>query len=187
MVVVKCQEFKIQIYGSKNLKKWEFHSNFSSGIYGYQYECPGLFEVPIENSSKSKWVMVLAINPGSPLGGSFNQYFIGDFDGYNFFSDDTQSRIMDIGKDSYAFQNSSDTKEGAIGLAWASNWQYGNYVPTKQWRSSMSLARKYTLKEINVNPETKILSLIQRPIIPDTIITVNSIEKTSFHPTVKIH
>lgn len=184
MVVVKSQEFKIQIYGSTNLKDWKFHSNFSSGIYGFQYECPGLFEVPIENSSNSKWVMILAINPGSPIGGSFNQYFVGDFDGFNFVADDTQSRIMDIGKDFYAFQNFSGVEEGAIGLAWASNWQYANLVPTTEWRSSMSLARRYTLKEININPETKILSLIQRPIIPDSITAVNSIEETSFEPTI---
>lgn len=80
MVVSKSQEYKIQIFGSPNLKNWKLHSNFTSGYYGYQYECPGLIKVPIENSNKYKWVMFLAINPGSPMGGSANQYFIGDFD-----------------------------------------------------------------------------------------------------------
>ncbi|KAG1554563.1 hypothetical protein G6F50_012977 [Rhizopus delemar] len=96
MVVSKSQEYKIQIFGSPNLKNWKLHSNFTSGYYGYQYECPGLIKVPIENSNKYKWVMFLAINPGSPMGGSANQYFIGDFDGYNFIADDYQTKFMDL-------------------------------------------------------------------------------------------
>lgn len=49
MVVSKSQEYKIQIFGSTNLINWKLHSNFSSGYYGYQYECPGLIKIPIEN------------------------------------------------------------------------------------------------------------------------------------------
>lgn len=184
MVIAKSQEYKIEIYGSVNLKNWSLHSNFSSGLYGFQYECPGLIEIPIENSTDSKWVMFLAINPGSPLGGSSNEYFIGDFDGFTFTPDDTQTRFMDTGKDFYAFQTFSEVNDGVVGLAWASNWQYSNFVPTENWRNSMSLARNYTLREVYTNPETSILTLIQRPIMPDSISTVSSVKRTSFQPTV---
>lgn len=167
MVLAKSQEFKIQIFGSPNLTDWTLHSNFSSGLYGFQYECPGLIEIPIENSTETKWVMFLAINPGMPLGGSANQYFIGEFDGYQFVADDTQTRLQDWGKDYYAFQTFSDVPEemGVLGIAWASNWQYAHSAPTQKWRGSMSLVRKHTLKEIAINPETKILSLVQKPVI----------------------
>lgn len=172
MVVSKSQEFKIQIFGSPDLKDWTLHSNFSSGLYGFQYECPGLIEVPIENSTRTKWVMFLAINPGMPLGGSANQYFVGEFDGYQFVADHQQTRLHDLGKDYYAFQTFSDVPEewGVLGVAWASNWQYAHRVPTQNWRGSMSLVRNHTLKEIAMNPETKILSLIQKPVIGSNVL-----------------
>nr|BBD06029.1 beta-fructofuranosidase [Rhizopus microsporus] len=181
MVVSKSQEYKIQIFGSTNLKNWKLHSNFTSGYYGYQYECPGLIKVPIEKSSEYKWVMFLAINPGSPIGGSANQYFIGDFDGYKFKVYDNQTRFMDLGKDFYAFQTFSDVdiqNHGVLGLAWASNWQYANRVPdTDNYRSSMSLVRNYTLAYVPNNPETKLLTLIQKPVLGNSLKISSTINK----------
>lgn len=180
MVVSKSQEYKIQIFGSTNLINWKLHSNFSSGYYGYQYECPGLIKIPIENSSEYKWVMFLAINPGSPMGGSSNQYFIGNFDGYKFIPDDSQTRFMDLGKDFYAFQTFSNVNNGngVLGLAWASNWQYANRVPDPDnYRSSMSLIRNYTLAYIPNNPETKLLTLIQKPVLGNSLKINHSIYK----------
>lgn len=168
MVVLLSQEYKVQIYGSSNLKQWQLHSNFTSGYLPFQFECPGLIEVPVENSTETKWVMNLSTNPGSPLGGSFNQYFIGDFDGFEFIADDSFSRLMDTGKDFYAFQTFSDTVDGVYGVAWASNWQYSGLVPTNPWRSSMTLPRKYTLRYVDTNPETEMLTLVQNPIIEDS-------------------
>lgn len=185
MVVAKTQEFKVQIYGSPDLKKWDLKSNFTSnGYLGFQYECPGLFKLPIENplndTVTSKWVLLLAINPGSPLGGSINEYFIGDFDGTTFHPDDGATRFMDIGKDFYAFQSFDNTEpeDGALGLAWASNWQYANTVPTEDWRSSMSLVRNYTLKYVDVNPENYGLTLIQKPVYDTKETRLNETLKT---------
>lgn len=185
MVVAKTQEFKVQIYGSPDLKKWDLKSNFTSnGYLGFQYECPGLFKLPIENplndTVTSKWVLLLAINPGSPLGGSINEYFIGDFDGTTFHPDDGATRFMDIGKDFYAFQSFDNTEpeDGALGLAWASNWQYANTVPTENWRSSMSLVRNYTLKYVDVNPENYGLTLIQKPVYDTKETRLNETLKT---------
>lgn len=185
MVVAKTQEFKVQIYGSPDLKKWDLKSNFTSnGYLGFQYECPGLFKLPIDNplndTVTSKWVLLLAINPGSPLGGSINEYFIGDFDGTTFHPDDGATRFMDIGKDFYAFQSFDNTEpeDGALGLAWASNWQYANTVPTENWRSSMSLVRNYTLKYVDVNPENYGLTLIQKPVYDTKETRLNETLKT---------
>ncbi|CCH43296.1 Invertase [Wickerhamomyces ciferrii] len=170
MLVAKTQEYKVEFWSSSNLKEWELISNFTGGVLGFQYECPGLFKLPIENAKEdgpdSKWVLILAINPGSPIGGSFNQYFIGDFDGKTFTPDDHATRIQDFGKDYYAFQafDNTEPEDGAIGIAWASNWQYANLVPTKKWRHSQSLARKHTLRYVDVNPETNQLALVQTPV-----------------------
>lgn len=186
MAVAKSQEFKVQIFGSTNLKDWVLHSNFTSGYLGYQYECPCLIEIPIENSNKTKWVMFLAINPGSPVGGSIDQYFIGDFDGFQFKPDDSTTKFVDIGKDYYALQTFSDVekKDGVLAIAWASNWQYSNKVPTRSWRNSMSLVRNYTLAHVKQNPESEKLVIIQKPVLPTkSLITTNSLTKQNISIT----
>lgn len=184
MVVLKSREYKIQIFSSSDLKAWRLHSNFTSGFLGNQYECPGLIKIPIEGTGDYKWVMFLAINPGSPNGGSSNQYFIGEFDGFKFKQDDSITRFMDTGKDFYAFQTFSDNDEDVIGLAWASNWQYAHMVPTNPWRGSMTLARKYTLRYVDHNAETKLLSLIQTPII-NNLDVINKFERHNHVLTTK--
>lgn len=113
--------------------------------------------------------MVLAINPGAVSSGSVNQYFIGSFDGYKFEADDNVTRFMDLGKDFYAFQSFSAYTDEVFGLAWGSNWDYGNKIPTTPWRGSMSLPRKYTLRNVRLNPETNDLGLVQTPVFNSSI------------------
>jgi beta-fructofuranosidase len=177
MTLAKSQEYKIQIYTSPDLKNWELGSNFTGGYLGYQYECPGLFKAKVENpkgnETDEKWIMVLAINPGSPLGGSINEYFIGDFDGETFTPMDHASRFMDTGKDFYAFQAFNNVRNSTIGLAWASNWQYANKVPDDDgYRSTMSSVREYTLRYVSTNPETEQLILCQKPFWNDDSLNV---------------
>ena len=60
----------VNIYTSKNLKEWEVQ-DYVKGFY----ECPELFELPIDNDpANTMWVM---------YGGS-GSYLLGDFDGKNF-------------------------------------------------------------------------------------------------------
>lgn len=153
------------------MKSWKLESAFANeGFLGYQYECPGLIEVPTEQDpSKSHWVMFISINPGAPAGASFNQYFVGSFNGTHFEAFDNQSRVVDFGKDYYAlktFFNTDPTYGSALGIAWASNWEYSAFVPTNPWRSSMSLVRKFSLNtEYQANPETELINLKAEPIL----------------------
>ncbi|SCV02021.1 LANO_0F14708g1_1 [Lachancea nothofagi CBS 11611] len=206
MTLALSQEYKIQIYTSENLTSWEFKSNFSHhGILGYQYECPGLAKVPVIHDSPSnvtlhgnnstmnataqtnsssvdhKWVMFISINPGAPMGGSFNEYFIGDFDGETFTAQDAATRVVDHGKDFYAMQTFSDAPNNdVLGIAWASNWDYAAYVPTEDYRSSMSLVRNLTLRPYSPNPETTEFTLYSEPILNYTQLNTNqSMHKTS--------
>jgi levanase/fructan beta-fructosidase len=49
---------------------------------------------------------------------------------------------MDYGKDHYATVTFSNAPGGRqVALAWMSNWQYANQVPTKQFRSANSIPR----------------------------------------------
>lgn len=53
---------------------------------------------------------------------------------------------MDYEKDHYATVTWSGVPDGRhIAMAWMSNWQYANEVPTKQFRSANALPRDLSL------------------------------------------
>lgn len=143
----------MEIYSSVNAIDWTYESNFGEG-YGCHagvWECPDLFELPIEGDPNlKKWVLICNINPGGPSGGSASQYFIGHFDGKKFICENEKEDIqwMDRGKDHYAFVTWSDIpKEDGrrIGIAWMSNWEYAGDVPTLNFRSASTVPRELKL------------------------------------------
>ena len=150
MILAAGQE--MQIYSSANLKDWKYESSFGHeyGNHGGVWECPDLMKMKVRGTDKEKWMLVCNINPGGPFGGSATQYFIGQFDGHKFTCEDepSETKWMDYGKDHYAtvtFDNAPDGRRCAI--AWMSNWQYANQVPTKQYRSANSIVRDLGLFE----------------------------------------
>ncbi len=151
---------EMRIYSSPDMKHWKEESRFGKdlGGHGGVWECPDLMKLKVETAkpnnrptskAQEKWVLVCNINPGGPAGGSATQYFIGDFDGHKF-TVDNESRYtnggslwQDYGKDHYAavsFSNAPDGRQPMI--AWMSNWQYANNVPTMQYRSANSIVRE---------------------------------------------
>ncbi|WP_280769715.1 glycoside hydrolase family 32 protein [Salipaludibacillus daqingensis] len=164
MVLAAGQE--VMFYTSKNLIDWEFASTFGegAGAHGGVWECPDLLELPVKNSDEKKWVLQVDIGDGAIAGGSGGQYFIGHFDGKNFTNESTSTQWIDYGKDYYATQSFSDmpTEDGrTVWLAWMSNWQYANDVPTDPWRSAMSLPREVSLKK---EVSTGEVILLQQPV-----------------------
>ena len=147
MILAVGQE--MQIYSSPNLKDWAYESNFGEGqgAHGGVWECPDLIELPIEGTELKKWVLICNLNPGGPFGGSAAQYFVGTFDGKTFVNESPKmTKWMDWGKDHYAAVTWSNAPEGRhIALAWMSNWQYANDVPTMQYRSANSVPRDLSL------------------------------------------
>jgi sucrose-6-phosphate hydrolase SacC (GH32 family) len=90
MTVSLSVEHKVQFYGSTNLKDWKLLSEFGpAGATGGVWECPDLFELPVEGTKEKRWVLVVNIGSGSVAGGSGGQYFIGQFDGTRFTADVT--------------------------------------------------------------------------------------------------
>jgi fructan beta-fructosidase len=140
----------ITFYGSPDLKKGSKLSEFGNetGAHGGVWECPDLF--PLTYEGKTKWVLLVSINPGGPNGGSATQYFIGDFDGNTFTADNLPYPLwIDYGRDNYAgvtFSNIPQADGRRIFIGWMSNWDYANDVPTKSFRSAMTVARELTLK-----------------------------------------
>ena len=155
---------EMQIYSSANLKDWQTESSFGSeyGNHGGVWECPDLLKID------NKWVLICNINPGGPFGGSATQYFVGDFDGKKFTCESMPkvTKWLDYGKDHYATVSFSNAPEGRTTvLAWMSNWQYANQVPTKQFRSANSIPRDLGLFKdgeetyVSVVPSKEMLAL----------------------------
>ena len=141
---------EMHIYSSPDMKEWTYESSFGKnlGCHDGVWECPDLMKLQVRGTDKQKWLLICNINPGGPFGGSATQYFVGEFDGHQFTCEHQDTRWMDYGKDHYAtvtFDNAPDGRH--IALAWMSNWQYANQVPTKQFRSANSLPRDLDLFE----------------------------------------
>jgi fructan beta-fructosidase len=159
---------RIHIYSSPDIKNWTFESEFGKaiGAHGGVWECPDMFPVKVEGTDKTKWVMLVSINPGGPNGGSATQYFTGDFDGHKFVPDETDTRWVDWGRDNYAgvtWSNIPENDGRRIFIGWMSNWQYATVVPTDVWRSTNTLPRELALKN-----EKGHFILTSKPVIEST-------------------
>jgi fructan beta-fructosidase len=154
---------RIHIYGSTNLVEWDKLSEFGAdhGSHGGVWECPDLFELPVDGGP-TRWVLIVSINPGGPAGGSATQYFLGDFDGTTFTSDGAPNDVLwaDRGADFYAPQSFSDMPDGRrVWVGWMSNWNYAGEIPTDPWRGMYTTPRQLSLTAAGGNVE-----LAQQPV-----------------------
>jgi fructan beta-fructosidase len=146
----------IEFYGSPNLTSWTKLGEFGKdkGAHGGVWECPDLFELPVEGTDESNWVLLVSINPGGPNGGSATQYFVGEFDGKNFRqTHNLKDTIwLDYGPDNYAgvtWSNAPDNRK--IFLGWMSNWAYAQVVPTERWRGAATVPRELKMVKSGLN------------------------------------
>ncbi|WP_419212708.1 glycoside hydrolase family 32 protein [Maribacter sp. X9] len=142
----------LQIWNSENLKEWKKVSEFGKdkGSHGGVWECPDMFPLKIEGTEEVKWVLLISINPGAPNGGSGTQYFIGDFDGTTFTTEQIENKWIDLGRDNYAGVTYNNTPNNErIFIGWMSNWDYARETPTQKWRSAMTVPRNLSLKSTN--------------------------------------
>ncbi|KAJ5574128.1 Extracellular exo-inulinase inuE [Penicillium hispanicum] len=170
LVTSLAEIHKLVIWTSDNLRDWSVVSEFGPvNAVGGVWECPNLFALPVDgDATRSKWVMVVGLNPGGPPGtvGSGTQYFIGDFNGTAFvpdptsiYSANTTDKWLDWGPDYYAAAGYNGLPEDAhVQLGWMNNWQYGQKIPTDPWRSAMATPRHLSLKTIDQQ-----ITLLQQP------------------------
>ncbi len=156
---------EIHFYRSTDLKHWTESSRFGAdfGSHTGVWECPELCQLNIQDTSEKRWVLIVSVGNGAPAGGSGVQYFIGDFDGEVFTSDDPPARIrwVDYGADFYAPQAWNAAPDGRkVWLAWMNNWSYANQIPDADgWRGAMSLPRELSLCRDGAD-----VVLIQQPV-----------------------
>lgn len=140
----------ISFYASEDLKSWDKLSEFGEGMgaHGGVWECPDLF--PLKYKGKTKWVLLVSINPGGPNGGSATQYFIGDFDGKTFTADPLPYPLwLDYGRDNYAgvtWSNIPESDGRTLFMGWMNNWDYANLIPPLNFRGAMTLPRELVLR-----------------------------------------
>ncbi len=175
MTIAKPKEFKIAFFSSLDLKSWKHLSDFGPlGATGGVWECPDLFSLTTP-SGKVKWVLLVSLNPGGVAGGSGTQYFIGEWDGNTFTTDQSSTLWIDYGRDNYAgvtFNHAPNNRR--IFLGWMCNWDYAAKLPSPIWRTSMTTPRELALIEVN----NKIL-LTSEPIAETTALHDDSFAITA--------
>lgn len=156
-IVALAMADHIAFYSSRDLKRWTHESDFGRdwGSHAGVWECPDLFAMPVQGSTKTNYVLLVSVGKGGPNGGTATQYFVGDFDGHGFSLDPTQheklrsaAQWIDYGTDNYAGSTWSTAKPNngrPRFIGWMSNWQYATVVPTERWRSAMTLPRELSL------------------------------------------
>ncbi|WP_342249160.1 glycoside hydrolase family 32 protein [Sphingomonas sp. OTU376] len=156
MVAVLALENRALIFTSPNLKDWTYASSFGpAGGRGKNWECPDLFELPVQGGApgEKRWVLTVNLGDNAVGGGSGGQYFVGDFDGKRFvpvagWGD--QPRWTDYGADFYAAVSYNDlpgSDPRRIWIGWANDWRYAEAIPTWPSRGLMTVARTVALSK----------------------------------------
>lgn len=139
MIVSKTLESKAAFYASKDLKKWEWLSDFGPAGRTYRcFECPDMFKLKVENGphkGEERWVLVVSVDWDN------EQYFVGDFDGREFHAEglvDETGLYVDCAPDYYASRTVKDFSSSSSGktlggevysIGWMSNWTYCRLLP----------------------------------------------------------
>lgn len=83
--------------------------------------------------------------------GSATQYFVGTFNGKQFRKSGLYQQLWsDWGPDNYAgvtFSNEPNNRK--LLIAWMSNWNYGQILPTEAWRGQMTLPRVLDVQRLD--------------------------------------
>jgi len=146
MALVLPKEYKVQFYGSSNLKEWKHLSDFGpAGDTSFIWECPDLVQVSVQGQpSQKKWVLLNSVQFAM-------QYFVGEFDGVSFHNENPPSKIFrpDLGPDYYAAitYNNLPKQQQPVLLGWANSWRYANSIPTYPWKSAMATPRNLWLEK----------------------------------------
>lgn len=166
-VMVVSVDDHVRFYASPDLRTWTETGEFGidQGSHAAVWECPDLFELPVDGSGKRKWVLTLSVGSNEATKGSTAQYFVGEFDGKTFHNDNPADTVLwtDFGKDFYAAVSYSDIPEKderRIWLGWMSNWRYPFTMPTDPWKGNMSVPRELRLRDIPGEG----IRLIQQPV-----------------------
>ncbi len=167
MVITHGGQKKATFWQSSNLKNWIYMSEFTGAgmpadIGGW--EVPDMFELPVDgNPGSKKWVLVITPSAGSPAGGNGVMYFVGQFNGTSFTSDNPPTTVLwaDYGRDFDGVLSWENIPTADGRRIWSGIMNsYGTAVPTTSWRGNLSIPREVTLSQL---PQG--IRMIQQPIV----------------------
>lgn len=154
MIAVVATDKKAVIYSSPDLKNWTHESDFgpTPSARSINWECPDLFELPVENgrAGEKRWVLSVSQGDNGPDGGSGGQWFVGSFDGHRFTLDpgwENSPHWADLGADFYAAASWTEVPDGRrIWIGWATDLRYAHAIPTYPSHGLMTVARTLSLQ-----------------------------------------
>lgn len=164
-VMALAEGTKIGFYESHNLKDWHYTGDFITRNIGI-VECPDLFMIQA-NDGTHKWILGSSANGKAEGKPNTYAYWIGNYNGKEFITNEDDPQWLDYGFDWYAavtFENGSsiDKFTKRYALAWMNNWDYPNNSPTVQdgFNGMDSIVRQISLKKQVDNT----YSLISQPV-----------------------
>jgi fructan beta-fructosidase len=162
MAVVLPEARAVVFYASHDLKTWTELSRFADDLPGQGiWECPDLFELPLEGDASSAWVLKVDVFEGHPSLGSGARLFFGHFDGTRFVAEPTAApHWADHGADFYAALSWNGLQNRAVWIGWMNCHRYAKLLPTSPWRGAMSVPRELSLRRGSDGG----LRLLQRPL-----------------------
>ncbi|WP_203568189.1 glycoside hydrolase family 32 protein [Aestuariimicrobium ganziense] len=146
MVAVEAHENAVVHHHSANLVDWTYSGEFRfPELATPTWECPDLF--PMTVGGRTRWVLVLSVNPGAIQGGSGTRWFLGDFDGEVFrAADDDPGLWLDWGSDNYAGVSFGDVPDGRrILVGWLNNWDYAHDLAEAGFPGMLTVPRQLSL------------------------------------------
>ena len=167
MVLTHGGQQKASFWESSNMLSWSRTQDFFAPDIAAQiggWEVPDFFKLPVKNAQGTvideKWVLSITPGSGSPAGGNGVMYFVGEYDGTTFTSENPLGTPLwaDHGRDFDGQQSWNHAPNDRV--IWTSIAQsYGESVPTNPWRGQMSLPRELSLVDYGSGPR-----LQQQPI-----------------------
>ncbi|KAL2821675.1 glycosyl hydrolase [Aspergillus granulosus] len=155
MVLAHGGQDKLTFWTSADAKHWAWASDLTvAQVPGLPstaeaWEVPDMFELPIEGTDETTWVLIVTPAQGSPAGGNGVFALTGSFDGTSFQPDavDVSTLWLDYGRDfdgAMSWENVPGS-DGRRILAAISN-SYGANPPTNTWKGMLSFPRTLALQ-----------------------------------------
>jgi levanase/fructan beta-fructosidase len=186
MILAHGGQDKVTFWTSTDTKHWTWVSDLGSAqVSGLPstvtgWEVPDMFQLPIEGTDETTWVLILTPAKGSPAGGNGVFALTGSFDGKTFQPDpvDTANLWLDYGRDfdgAMSWENVPKS-DGRRILAAISN-SYGASPPTNTWKGMLSFPRTLALQQTG-----SVRSFVQWPV--SELLTVGSTLATIRNQTI---
>jgi fructan beta-fructosidase len=127
----------LAFYESTNLRKWTRVGAFTDPDRGAVFECPDMFQLPVEGKpGESRWILQAAQN----------KYFVGQFDGKSFHKE--AGPLGTTHGAFYAAETISNTPDGRrIQVGWAQTDSYERKFPDQIVNMAFTLPHQITLRD----------------------------------------